>query len=148
MYGPEGPSAFTWSVWPLRTPEGCLETTFDPLPSASAPPSPQVRLYLESCSIDETLESEVSWSSWSFSTKASRKPPAQLEKPYLIYGASEPQSQAAGENHTVTQATSSSTYTRTHTLKHTRTLTHARLLTYTRTHGQTHTDVCAHIDTH
>lgn len=63
MYGPEGPSAFTWSVRPLRTPEGCLETTFDPLVSASlsAPPTPQVRLYLESCSIDETLESEVNW---------------------------------------------------------------------------------------
>lgn len=61
MYGPEGPSAFTWSVRPLRTAEGCLETTFDPLASASllAPPTAQVRLYLESCSIDETLESDV-----------------------------------------------------------------------------------------
>lgn len=79
MYGAEGPSAFTWSVWPLRRPEGCLETTFDPLesPSPSAPRTPQVRLYLESFSIDETLKSEVNWLSWGFPTKTSRKRLAQ-----------------------------------------------------------------------
>lgn len=58
MYGPDGPAALTWAAWPLRTPEGCFETTFEPSASfsPSVPPVPQVRLYRESFSIDDTLE--------------------------------------------------------------------------------------------
>lgn len=58
MYGPDGPAALTWAAWPLRTPEGCVETTFGPSASfsPSVPPVPQVRLYRESFSIDDTLE--------------------------------------------------------------------------------------------
>lgn len=58
MYGPEGAEAFVWAAWPLRTAEGCLETTLEPLESLSLPPVPQVRLYRESFSIDVTLEEQ------------------------------------------------------------------------------------------
>lgn len=44
MYGPEGVAACNCTVCPLRTPDGCLETTPELLPSPCSLPVPHVRL--------------------------------------------------------------------------------------------------------
>lgn len=60
MYWSEGAEAFTWPAWPLRTPDGCRETTLEPVePASPFSRIPQVRLYFESCSIDDTLKGKA-----------------------------------------------------------------------------------------